>query len=153
MQLEYILKQLRWGKVVANDFLTTLDYAQMRSSLVAPLLENIQPAVEYLGNSYIMSIRKRLDEMGGSMWIEDCWTPKLQREGDRSLMEVFISISWITKRMLEKVNEVRLYLRVVTIADLADEEGDFIPDGMLCGDWQKGSDLKWLRQRMPEKKS
>ena len=57
-------------------------------------------------------------------------------------MEVFISIPWTTKRMLEKVNEVWLYLGVVTIADLTDEEGDFILDGMLCGDWQAGSDLK-----------
>ena len=55
--------------------------------------------------------------------------------------------------MLTRVNEVRIYLRVVTIADLADEEGEYIPDGMLCGDWQAGSDLKWPRQPEPGKKS
>ncbi len=35
---------------------------------------------------------------------------------------------------------VRLYLRVITIADLTDPEGSTIPDGMLTGDWQAGSD-------------
>ena len=77
VQLEYILKQLRWGKVVANDLLTTLDCVQMRSGLVTPLLEVTQPAIEYFENSHDLSIRKRLDKIGGSMWIEDCWTPKL----------------------------------------------------------------------------
>ena len=43
----------------------------------------------------------------------------------------------------------RLYLRVLTIADLADPTGQFIPDGMLNGDWQAGSDIHWPHQRMP----
>ena len=103
--------------------------------MTKPLLEDTQPAVEYLGASYVLDMRNRLAEIGGSLWVEKKWTPKLQREGDQSLMEQFIKIPWITRSMLTRVNEVRIYLRVVTIADLADEEGEFIPDGMLCGDW------------------
>ena len=77
--------------------------------------------------------------------------PSLQREGDASLMERFMTIEWATQSILRKVNDVQLYLRVVTIADLADESGQVIPDGILCGDWQAGSDLVWPRQPNPPK--
>ena len=129
--------------MVANDFLTTLDAVQLRTGLVKPLLEHTKPDVGYVGSSFILDVRRRLDEMEGSLWVEDKWTPSIQRESDASLMKRFSGIEWINQTMLRKANEVRLYLRVVTIADLADETGRFIPDGMLCGDWQAGSDLHW----------
>ena len=56
-------------------------------------------------------------------------------------MELFSAIPGITQGQLEKINAVRLYLRVITLADLADPDGTHIPDGMLTGDWQAGSDL------------
>ena len=44
---------------------------------------------------------------------------------------------------------VLVYLWVLTIADLADPSGKFIPDGMLTGRWQAGLDLHWPYQRLP----
>ena len=44
---------------------------------------------------------------------------------------------------LKQANTVWLYLRVVTITDLSNTKGTFIPNGMLNGDWQAGSNLKW----------
>ncbi len=40
---------------------------------------------------------------------------------------------------IKRANPVRLYLRVITVADLADPSGAFILDGMLQGDWQAGA--------------
>jgi len=68
------------------------------------------------------------------MWIEDAWQPKLQRIGDESIMEHFSQIPKITKVQLKLANSIRLYLRVVTIADLTDPQGISIRDGMLTGD-------------------
>ena len=68
------------------------------------------------------------------IWVEDAWTPSLQREGDQSIMEAFTQLHGITPRQLVKVNNVRLYLRVITIADLADEEGTHIRDNMMNGE-------------------
>lgn len=151
VQLEYVLKQLRWGHTVANDFLTTLDSLQLRMGLVTPLLESTKANVDYAGTSWILDIRRRLSEMDAAPWIEDKWTPRLQRQRDASLMEAFARLEWMTPLKLERLNSVRLYLRVVTIADLADEGGTYIPDGMLCGDWQAGSDLHWPAQPCPPK--
>ena len=83
------------------------------------------------------------------MWIEKAWAPKLQREYDRSIMERFVEIQGATVGQLRKVNTVRLYLRVVTITDLTHPSGEYIPDGMLMGDWQAGSDLEWPHQPCP----
>lgn len=75
--------------------------------------------------------------------------PRLQREGDASLMEAFARLDWVTPKKLEKINTVRLCLKVVTIANLADEGGTYIPNGMLCGNWQVGSDLHRPAQSCP----
>ena len=151
VQLDYLLKQLRWDKTVANDFLVTLDSIQLCSGFTSPLLESVTTTLDYLEPSYIIDIRRRLAELGAHMWIEDAWTPPLQRVGDRSLMEQFCNISGITRAKLRRANAVRLYLRVLTIADLTDVAGTHIRDGMLDGDWQAGSDLKWPYQPKPPK--
>ena len=49
-----------------------------------------------------------------------------------------------------------MYLRVITIADLTEETGRYIPDGVMDGkgEWIAGSDLKWLdHQPNPPKRS
>jgi hypothetical protein len=85
--------------------------------------------------------------MKGSLWIEKAWTPSLQQEGDESLMERFTQIPRITTGILKKTNTVRIYLHIITIADLLNAEGTTIPEGMLNGDWQAGSSL--LRPQIP----
>jgi hypothetical protein len=149
VQLDYLIKQLRWDKLVANDFLVALDSVQMCSGFTTPILEAVTIPIEYLSSSYIISLRTRLSEMKAYLWIEKGWTPKLKREGDASLMEKFSQCPHISRAMLRKANAVRIYLRVVTIADLADVGGTFIPAGMLTGKWQAGSDLKWPYQPLP----
>ena len=66
-------------------------------------------------------------------------------------MDQFARIPHISHAELCRANAVRLYLRVITIADLTDVGGHFIPAGMLTGDWQAGSDLQWPYQPLPPK--
>lgn len=152
VQLDYLIKQLRWDHTVANDFLVTLDSVQMCSGFTSPILEATTEPMAYLSASYIIDLRRRMAEMKAFLWIEDVWTPKLQREGDMALMQKFLQCPQISRAMLRQANAVRLYLRVVTIADLADAGGTFIPAGMLTGKWRAGSDLKWPYQPLPPAK-
>ena len=151
VQLEYLIKQLRWDKTVANDLLVTLDSVQLCTGLVRPLLEQVTPAVEYLDSSFILAVRRRLAEMDACLWVERAWTPSLQRMGDRSLMEGFLAIPRVSRAQLRKANIVCIYLRVITIADLCDPTGTYIPSGMLSGEWRAGSDLLWPMQPQPPK--
>ena len=153
LQISYLLRSLRWDSTVANDLLVTLDNIQLNSGLVTPIFEETATRLDYLDNGHLVALRNRMSAYDASLWIEEAWAPKLQRVGDRALMEAFGKIVGITKRMLEKANAVRLYLRVITIADLADPAGEFIPAGMLTGHWQAGSDLQWARQESPPKRA
>ncbi len=85
-QIPYIIKQLRWDKTVANDILVTLDHLQLISGLVTLILQNTTTPIKYIDNSFLISIRDRLSEINGSLWIEGSWAPPLQREGDESIM-------------------------------------------------------------------
>jgi hypothetical protein len=149
VQLSYLLKQLCWDKTVANDILFTLDNLQLCSGFTLPVLEFPSLPLSYVGQGYLKSVRERLAEMDAGLWIEHAWTPPLQREGDASIMECFAAIPNITIAQLRHANVVRLYLRVITIADLSDPTGHYIPCGMLTGDWRAGSDLLWPHQPQP----
>ena len=151
IQLEYLIKQLRWDKSVANSLLVTLDNVQLCSGLSKPLLEHTYPSVEYLDASYIIDLRQRLRKIQASLWIEQSWVPKLQRVGDEALMDRFTAVAKVTRAQLRQCNAVRLYLRVVTISDLSDITGEYIPSEALQGDWQAGSSLMWPYQPRPPK--
>ena len=64
---------------------------------------------------------------------------------------MFANIPGARRRDLDKCNQVRLYLRVITVADITHESGGYIPDHTLTGEWQSGSDLEWPRQPCPPK--
>ncbi len=151
-QLEYLIKQLRWNQTVANDFLVTLDSVQLYTGLGPPILELPTPQIKYAGNSFILSLHEQLAHIGASLWIEDKWSHPLQRENDAFIMDRFLTIPGITTAQLYQANSVRIYLRILTMSDLAEPSGKFIPDSLLTGEWQGGSDLYWPHQILPPKK-
>ena len=60
--------------------------------------------------------------------IKDQWAPAIQRERDRSIMERFCKLSkskcgGATAGQLRMANEVRIWLRVITVADLVNVGG------------------------------
>jgi len=148
--IKYMIKQLRWNSTLANDILTALDNIQLASGFTSPILENTESPMDYIDNGWIIDLRERLNEIGGQLWIEDAWQPKLQQEGNFSLMERFLSVTTTAKQRTQ-LRKVLHWLRVITIADLADPTGQFIPGHRLTGDWQAQSPLEWPRQPKPLK--
>lgn len=126
-----------------------MDLVQLCSGYITPLFEDTTLPITYLELSYIIGLRSRLSTIDASLRIEKSWVPALQREGDESLMAKFVTLPFITQAALRQANAVRLYLHVLTIADLADVGGTFIPAHMLTGEWQAGSDIKWPFQPLP----
>ncbi len=151
-QVPFVLKQLRQDKTLANNILVTLDHIQLLTRFTTPVMQNITSTINYIGTSYLVEMRRRLSDIEGTIWIEHAWVPSLQRQRDESIMEQFTTIPGITKGQLKQANTVRLYLRAITMADLTDPDGSTIPDGMLTGDWQAGSDLLWLDIPCPPKR-
>ena len=149
LQTEYVIKQLRNGKTLAEDFLFTLDELQLQSGLITPLYE-FKGKLTYMDDGLIISLKNRLDEIDATIWIEEARTPAIQREGDQSIMEAFIQRG-IKSTILRQLNAVRIYLRVITLADLVVENGEYIGNTTLGGDFVAGSDWEWPRTTCPPK--
>ena len=150
--LKYMVKQLRWNKTVAGDILATLDNIQLASGFTTPILEAPDLPIDYIDQGWILDLRARLKEIGATLWVEDAWQPALQREHDVSLMEQFMRIT-TTKSQRRQLRAVLHWLRVVTLADLADPSGRTIPGHRLVGNWQATSPLEWPHQPKPTKKA
>jgi hypothetical protein len=61
---------------------------------------------------------------------------ELTRQGDHTLTSAFIAAykeGIVSKSELKKANKCRLYLRVLTVADIASGDGRFVDDDMFKG--------------------
>jgi hypothetical protein len=116
---------------------------QLASGLCEPIMEQVDLNLSFISIGWFPQVRKRLQAMKGRIWIERQWTPELQRQNDTSIMRAFILIPGITENTLKLLNYVRLYLRVITLADIANEQGNMIPGQRFSGSWQAKSIITW----------
>ena len=97
------------------------------------IFEDVQTDLSFLGPGWLLHQPNRMALSNITMWIERQWTSPLQRVGDQSIMKAFINITNVTTRKLEMTNYCRCYLRVITIADLANLDGRSILGGRMDG--------------------
>lgn len=146
---DIMIKYIRWDQTVGGDIMTTLDNIQLASGFVSPLLEAMDERIDYIDNDWILELRQRLGEISATMWIEQAWQPQLQQEGDLSLMEQFLQAQ-STPKQHRQLRQVLHWLRIITLADLVDPRGQFIPEGILTGKWRAQSILEWSTQPKPD---
>ena len=104
--------------------------------------------VPRLEKSWLSSMRKRLNDLGGCMMIKYQWGPAIQGERDELIMEWFCELTkskcvGATAKRLRTANEVCIWLRVITAADLANVGGTCISYDRLEGSWGNCSTLNW----------
>jgi ribonuclease HI len=151
----HFVRHLQWGKEIATDLKIALSHAQLQSGMVTPILDDTTANIPYLEPGQIKHIRERLTHLKGSIWIEKVWTPPLQRIGDQSLMAAFLKVraSGASLPRLQLANEYRMWLRVITVADMADYNGTRISPEKLNGTWRAPSSLKgWPNLPRPSEK-
>ena len=71
--LTYLVRTLRWDKIVAQDILATLNAAQLASGFGTPILETTSPKIKYLGKGWILNLREMLDLFQIQVWVEHAW--------------------------------------------------------------------------------
>ena len=69
-----------------------------------------------------------------------------------SLMEQFLRIH-TTTRERKDLSAWLKWMGVITLADLADENGREIPAGRLTGEWRAEPEFEWPRQPKPVKRA
>lgn len=110
------------------------------------------PCINYIDCGLILSLRSHLDEIGGPLWVEKSWQPQLQQEGDHSLMEKFLKMHCSKSERIHLCRALH-WLRVITIADLADPTGRTLPGDQLTGNWRAPTLLEWPHTTKPGPKS
>ena len=144
-----MLQHFRWNGTVGKDMLVVLSAIQLASGLCRPILTDVETDLSFLGEGWILHQRNRLRAMHATMWLENEWTPSLQREGDASLTQEWLKLEGVTTSKMKKANFCRLYARVTTIAELTNERGDTIPGRRLTGDWRAETRIRWPRLPRP----
>ena len=147
--IQLFLRQLQWDQELSTDIRIVLSIAQLEPGYVTPILEDTTSKILHIEVGLIQHLRDRLGVMNGKILIEENWHPKLQRDGDQSIMEVVSKLPNIKKGTLLKVNQVQKYLRVITIAEMADFSGKHIPANRFNGRLRAKSTLNWPRQPPP----
>ena len=104
---------------MGNDILVVLFTVQLILVLCNPTFQDVSTNISYVGPGWILHLRIRLCAKNGQMWIENQWTPPLQRFHDRSLMKAFPNIIGITQGILNKANHCRMYMKCIRISNLA----------------------------------
>lgn len=113
---------------------------------------NTTTDLSYTSQGWFTHTRRRLHSMNAQLWIEHQWSPPLQRQEDTSLVQSISQLSYVTTTIKTKCNMCRFYLRIVTIADLAHEDGKHIPANRMTGNWRATSTLTmWpIFDRLPK---
>eukprot|EP00957_Ditylum_brightwellii_P004684 355915-Ditylum_brightwellii.AAC.1 len=75
----------------------------------------------YVPTSWLSNIRTFLRTCNGSILIPDLWLPHPQWDFDKIFMDVFEATT-PSETTLEKLNIVRLYLGVLTLADIVSND-------------------------------
>ena len=62
LQIPYVIRYLRWYKMVANDILVTLDNIQLNAGFVTPIMEDRRLGINYVNQGLLASPRGRMEK-------------------------------------------------------------------------------------------
>jgi hypothetical protein len=107
-------------------------WTAFQAGVTFPLLENTDEEIDYVKGNVIPATRKYLDEIGGKIHIDNKYIrPKLRTE-DKCIMERAIKMKFTTIQM-ERINCVRMYLGVMYMSEICNEEGTAVREGYEYG--------------------
>ena len=116
---------------------------QLMSGIEALIMEDPSKPIDYLEESWVITVRKRLKALDAKIWIEDTWKPVKQRENDVGIMDAVLGIPGINETQLRAVNMCQIYLREIMVLDMANTQGTAISPGRMLDKWSRESTLLW----------
>jgi hypothetical protein len=149
MGIQYFVRSVQWGKELATDIRIVLSRAQLYSGICTPFLEDCRTNLRHMEEGWLLHLQRRLSALNGSIWVENPWTPKLQRVVDVSLMEALSQLDSVKKADLITANNCRMYLRVITLSDITTMDGRAIDKRLIDGFTRAESTLRWPMQPIP----
>eukprot|EP00980_Cylindrotheca_fusiformis_P024905 scaffold12690_cov177-Cylindrotheca_fusiformis.AAC.2 len=134
-QMMNFLKHWRSYTYVGSLLRCTLAWAQMNAGIGTPLLMTPSLTLSYFESTFLQYLREYLAKINCQIEVDTPYIPPTQREDDEYIMEVAIATRSFEDKELRKLNYCRLYLQVVTIADMVipDSAGNQLDPSMVYG--------------------
>jgi len=64
----YLVRTMRWNKIVATDILVVTNAFQLASGFESPVLENISIPIKYVGKGWIPHVRDMFRSIDAGVW-------------------------------------------------------------------------------------
>ena len=135
---------LRQNDDIAKLFIIELNLLQLYAGCGEQILSTNYKDYPYVPHSRLTYLWKFLTRIKASMHVSNAWTPPLVREGDSYLMPQFQARKFKPQTMCI-LNKCRMYLNIITVADITNPHGTHVDRNILLGKKQRSSHLKWPR--------
>ena len=129
-------------------------WAQYCVGTGTPILGDNSTSFPHFKSNWISSVRIYLGAIDGTLELKDTFIPQLQRESDRFIMDLVLDFGQFKPHQIRMINYCRLFLRVVTVSDIANATGTAIDKGMYQGKASSRIDNEnwnYVHQRRPNK--
>ncbi len=139
-------RHIRYGTSIGKLMTFNVNWAQLISGQREQLWMKPEIDLTYLKEFdciWIERIQKALRESGTQLWIERAWKPKRQRVNDQFLMEAFCEAEYKTHE-LAHLNRCRIWLQVLTLADVISPSGTYIKENYLKPGMTRPKRSRWL---------
>ena len=152
-QLQLLLVHLRQENEIAEALHIVIKHVQLQMGVTGkPFQFLIAPFLRYIEPNWVTAVWLFVDHIQSIVHIKNAWDLTPQRQGDQCLMNIFqIPQFNIHPKEMKRLNACRLYLQVVTVADITDGSGRFVISqymkGHKCAD--RTSTWEWPSQLRP----
>eukprot|EP00957_Ditylum_brightwellii_P095743 7294888-Ditylum_brightwellii.AAC.1 len=148
LALKHLIGHICKESIVGLQLMIALSFAQVVSGSRFAYLKEVMANRTYVPATWLDSICSFLSVCKGSVVIPKAWLPKKQRINDTLLMDAFCS-SHPGDTTLKKLNLVRLYHGVITLADITNDAGTVIKPWALTGEMRAQPTIEWPNQEKP----
>ena len=123
-----IISHIRLGSSLGRRFLNLLNWHQISTGFVTPLLSGA-PVASYVYSPWITDLQKFLLFTSLRLRSDRWWTPTPLRIYDSSIMGNLFP--HYTKPYLKDVNAARLFLKVTMVSEITSSDGTFLSPALF----------------------
>jgi hypothetical protein len=120
-KLQCLMCHMRSNTPMGKLMKVNLNWLQLNSGFGGPLMESKDPLM-FLDSNWLLHSRSFLVQINAKLKVDDVWLPKLERQNDRTLMDIFSKLKYQT-HLIRKLNYWRIFYQVNTVADLCMADG------------------------------
>ena len=134
-QVAHFIKAWRTPHTHAGQMLrVAVSWAQYAAGTSWSIFRYTVPLLPHLESTWLASMRQYLKAVNGFLELDTPFIPTLQRRHDIFFMDAVLRSGQFTPGAVKRINYCRLYLRVITLADICNANGTRITKAAYQGD-------------------